>query len=122
MAKKSETVLVMGASPNPDRYAFKATTALKNHGHTVVPFGIRKGEISGIQIVNELPESDIDTVTLYLGPARQPEHYNYLMALKPKRIIFNPGTENSELAELANKNGIETENACTLVLLSLDAF
>lgn len=122
MAKKSETVLVMGATPNPDRYAFKATTALHTHGHTVVPYGIRKGEISGISIVNELPTSGIDTVTLYLGLAHQPEHYDYLMALKPKRIIFNPGTENAELAELASKNGIETENACTLVLLSLDAF
>lgn len=65
---------------------------------------------------------DIDTVTLYLNPANQVPYYDYIISLKPKRIIFNPGTENDELESLANKNGIQTMEACTLVLLSTSQY
>lgn len=112
--------LVLGATPNPDRYSYLATVKLRSHGHEVVPVGIKKGMIGDLEIVNGRPlPGDIDTVTLYLGPERQQEYYDYILSLKPKRIIFNPGTENDELAALAEANGIETVEACTLVMLSI---
>ena len=86
----------------------------------MVPIGLRKGEIEGIFILKGQPDVDaVDTVTLYLNPKRQVELYDYILGLKPKRIIFNPGTENIELVELAAAQGIETEIACTLVMLSV---
>ncbi len=116
--------LVLGASPNPERYSFKAVTKLKEHGYEVVPVGIREGEIAGIPIRTDLPEpDDIHTVSMYIGPKRQPQYYDYILnKIRPKRILFNPGTENPELEELAREKGIETERACNLVLLSLNAF
>lgn len=112
--------LVLGASTNKTRYSYIATQRLKNHGHEVVPLGIRDGEIEGIQIQNGTPDvSGVDTVTLYLNSQRQEAYYDYILNLKPKRIIFNPGTENPTLMRLAREQGIETEVACTLVLLSL---
>jgi predicted CoA-binding protein len=91
-----------------------------SRGHTIVNVGLKKGEVAGVPI--EKPETihhDIDTLTLYVGPQHQPELYNYILDTHPKRIIFNPGTENSELRRMANEKGIETEYACTLVLLSI---
>jgi len=111
--------LVLGASPNPSRYAFMATQTLQRHQLPVVPVGIRSGEINGQEIIVGTPAlENVDTITLYVGPARQPEYYDYLIGLKPRRIIFNPGTENPELIHLAESAGIETEIACTLVLLN----
>ena len=111
--------LVLGATPNSGRYAFRATTMLQANDIPVVPVGIRNGQIGGQDIIQGKPSvDDVETVTLYVGPARQPEYYDYLLDLAPKRIIFNPGTENPELIRLARENGIETEIACTLVLLS----
>lgn len=117
-----EQVLVLGATPNPARYSYKATIMLQQHGHRVVAFGIRKGKIGAVEITSKLPENGIDTVTLYVGPERQTDYYEYLLKLKPKRILFNPGTENQELVNLAQKQGIECEEACTLVLLSTGVF
>jgi predicted CoA-binding protein len=115
--------LVLGASPNPSRYSNIAVNRLTNHGHEVVPVGIRDGEIAGIEIIKGRPEVEgIDTVTLYLNPKRQEEYYDYILALNPKRIIFNPGTENPELSRLAREQGIETEIACTLVQLSIGEY
>ena len=115
--------LVLGASPNPERYAYLATMRLAQRGHEVVPVGIRKGEIEGIKIIEGKPEiEEVDTVTLYLGAARQPEYYDYIFSLKPKRIIFNPGAENAELTQLAQERGIETVEGCTLVMLSIGAY
>jgi predicted CoA-binding protein len=89
-------------------------------GHEVFPVGLKKGEISGLKIQNGFPEiKDVDTVTLYVGPAHQPYWYDYILSLKPTRIIFNPGTENPELENKATANGIEVEIACTLVMLSV---
>lgn len=116
--------LVVGATPNPDRYAFKAAKMLASHGHETVLFGIKKGEIDGNKIQNEWPSSEknIDTITLYVGPDKQPALYDHILSATPKRIIFNPGTENLELAKLAKEKGIETEEACTLVLLSTSQY
>lgn len=111
--------LIIGASPNPGRYAFKAATMLKAKGHPIVNVGIKSGEVAGVEI--EKPgkiHQDIHSITLYIGPDRQHEYYDYILQTDPKRVIFNPGTENEELEALLKENGIETVNACTLVLLA----
>lgn len=114
----SKKTLVLGASPNPDRYSFLAVDRLANKGHVVVPVGIKKGKIQDMEIINGMPAAtDVHTVTLYLNPTNQQPYYDYILSLKPKRIIFNPGTENDELEELAKQNGIDTIEACTLVML-----
>ena len=115
--------LILGATPNPGRYAYMAAERLTGHGHPIVNVGIKSGEVAGVPI--EKPEeihTDIDTITLYVGPQNQPDLYDYILATNPKRIIFNPGTENSELRKLANERGIETDYACTLVLLSIGQY
>ncbi len=111
--------LVLGGSLNPDRYSNKAINLLKNKGIDTVSFGLRAGEVAGIRIDDELKEYEgIHTVTLYLNPTRQKAYYDYILSLRPERIIFNPGTENKELEELAERQGVETVRACTLVMLS----
>lgn len=115
--------LVLGASDNPARYSYRAVHQLKSHGHEVVPVGIRKGEVAGLAIHTDRPAAEnVDTVTLYVGPQNQPAWYDYILDLNPKRIIFNPGTENPELERRAQARGIETEEACTLVLLSVGQY
>ncbi len=115
--------VVLGASPNPDRYSYQATLRLRAANHEAIPIGIRGGKIEGIDIITDRPLlADIDTVTLYIGQQNQPEWESYILALKPRRVIFNPGTVNTELIDTLNKAGIETEVACTLVLLSLNAY
>ena len=112
--------VVIGASDNPARYSFRAVNMLQSHGHEVVPVGIRQGQVAGLAIHTDRPaEAGVDTVTLYVGPQNQPAWYDYILDLKPKRLIFNPGTENEELEQLAQARGIRTEEACTLVLLSI---
>lgn len=112
--------LVLGASTNPQRYSHTATRRLLAAGHDVVLVGGRPGEVAGQTIYEEAVEVEgVDTVTLYIGPARQPAYYDYVVEqLRPRRIIFNPGTENPELMRLARDAGIEVEVACTLVLLA----
>ena len=116
--------LVLGASTNPDRYSNIATLRLLKHGHEVVLVGNREGTIEGNTIETApVAVDDVDTVTLYLGPARQTAYYDYLVdELKPRRIIFNPGTENAELRDRAASAGIETDYACTLVMLGSGTF
>lgn len=114
---------VIGASPKPERYAFLATIRLKKHGHTVFPVGIHEGMIEGELILTNKPQlKDIHTVTLYVGPQNQPAWIDYILSLKPKRIIFNPGTENPAFEQQATEKGIECLEACTLVLLSTDQY
>lgn len=111
---------IIGASENPERYAYKATVSLQKHGHSVYPVGLREGEINGAKILTGNPPlKEIDTVTLYVGPVNQPAWYDYILSLNPKRIIFNPGTENPEFEKKASEQGIECMEACTLVLLSI---
>ncbi len=111
--------LILGATDNPSRYANLAANRLVAYGHPIVNIGIKKGAAAGVEIerAGEVYK-DIDTFTLYVGPQHQPEYYDYIINSKPKRIIFNPGTENAELEELAEENGIEVLHACTLVMLS----
>jgi predicted CoA-binding protein len=122
--KMIKKTLVLGASSNPERYAYKATLKLLQNGHEVVPVGLRADKIGELDILTNQPKvENIDTVTLYVGPQNQPVYYDYILnQIHPKRIIFNPGTENPELELLAQEKGIETEIACTLVLLSLGEY
>ncbi|MGB3548647.1 MAG: CoA-binding protein [Saprospiraceae bacterium] len=114
-----KTTVVLGASPNPGRYSYEAVHRLHAKGIRVVPVGIRQGEIDGIDIkIGQPAEEEVDTVTLYLNAKRQKEYYDYILELNPRRIIFNPGTENAELMNLARERGIEPVIACTLVMLS----
>ncbi len=116
-------VLVYGASTNPSRYAYIATELLLQHGHEVSLVGIKKGEVLGLTIQQDQPLlQNIDTVTLYVGPANQEGLLAYLSAISPRRVIFNPGTENPVLEEALLKKGIEVEEACTLVLLHTGQF
>lgn len=115
--------IILGASPNPTRYAYLAAERLLNHGHDIVPVGIKKGEVFGKTIVNSKDiQKDIDTITMYIGSIHQPEWYNYILEHTPKRIIFNPGTENPELYQLAKEKNIEIIEGCTLVMLSVGTF
>ena len=112
--------LVLGASENPARYSNMAVRLLQAYRHPVMALGLRKGKIDGVDIETEasaFKDSPIDTITLYLNPKNQIPYYETILSLNPKRVIFNPGTENPEFEDLLVKNGIETEEACTLVLL-----
>jgi uncharacterized protein len=116
---QQKRTLVLGASQNPERYSNLAVKKLLAHQYAVAAVGNKKGNIAGVTIENEkVPFKNIDTVTLYLNPLHQKEYYDYIFSLQPKRIIFNPGTENEELADLARQKGIIPQEACTLVLLS----
>lgn len=120
MKKKT---LVFGASTNPSRYSYLAMNRLTTHGHEVVAFGLKEGRVAGVEIDNELKDyNDIDTITLYMNPQRQEAYYDYLISLKPKRIIFNPGTENPQFYTLLTGHDIEFEQACTLVLLGVNQY
>jgi predicted CoA-binding protein len=111
--------LVLGASGNPQRYSYLAINRLQAHGHPVVAIGRKPVNVAGVDIdVDKKAHADVNTVTLYLNAAHQKEYYDYILSLRPKRIIFNPGAENDELAHLAEANGIQPVEACTLVLLS----
>ena len=114
----AKPTLVLGATPNPDRYAYKAAMMLSSHGHPIVLYGIKHGEIAGISIHLAAPQVEVDTVTLYVGPQNQPPYYDYIVGLHPKRVIFNPGTENTYFENLLKENNIEPVIACTLVMLS----
>ena len=122
MEKKKTAIL--GATPNPSRYAYLATERLTEYNHPVVPLGIREGKIGENVIITDWPNeiSGLDTLTMYVGPKRQPEYYDYILGLNPKRVIFNPGTENAELYSLLDEKGIAHEEACTLVLLGTDSY
>ena len=110
--------LVLGASDNPSRYSYLAIRRLRSYGHPVVAIGRKAAIVEDVPVIKEKnPLTDIDTVTLYLNPAHQKEYYDYILSVKPKRIIFNPGAENDELAQLAQNNNIEVMEACTLVML-----
>ncbi len=115
--------LVLGATSNPARYAYLAVVQLLKHGHEVVALGNKEDVVEGIPIQTGQPKlEDIDTVTMYINPFRQEEYYDYILDLKPKRIIFNPGTENYAFMQRAKLEGVEVLPACTLVMLSTGQF
>lgn len=119
MSVKKNT-LVIGASENVERYSNKAMRLLQQYEHPVFALGLRKGQVNGMDIetdINVFKSTAIDTLTLYINPQLQKAFYNSILELNPKRVIFNPGTENIEFESLLNEKGIECEEACTLVLL-----
>ncbi len=121
MSKKN--TLVLGASANPQRYSYLAMHRLNAHGHPVLAIGKREGKVNNIAINTGTPPfTNVDTITLYLNPDNQKPYYDYILSLAPKRLIFNPGTENDELAALAEKKGIKVMEACTLVMLSSNQY
>lgn len=120
---KNKKTLVLGATTKPDRYAFRAINMLVEKGHTVLAIGQNTGEVAGVKIYTKaIPIKNIDTVTLYLNPARQRDYYNYIIEAQPKRVVFNPGTENPEFYQLLELNNIKAEVACTLVLLATNQY
>jgi len=117
---KLKKTVIIGATTNPSRYAYLAAGMLTEYKHEIIPIGIKKGEVFGTAIldINQKPAvSNVDTITLYIGPQHQPEHYDYILSLQPRRVIFNPGTENSEFEKMVEESGAEACEACTLVLL-----
>jgi predicted CoA-binding protein len=122
MMKNKKTV-ILGATTKPERAACKAIQMLVDRGHSVLAIGQNAGEVAGIKIKTKaIPLSNIDTISLYLNPARQRDYYNYIVEAKPKRVIFNPGTENPELYQLLELNNIKADVACTLVLLTTNRY
>ena len=114
--------IIIGSTPKPYKYAYQAAQMLDERDFEFIPIGIQEGQVLGREIQNLYNKPvivDVDTITLYINPTRQKEWYDYLLSLKPKRIIFNPGTENQELKNLAEKEGIKCLEACTLVMLSI---
>lgn len=122
MNSKKKT-LVLGASTHPYRYSYLAIHKLRRAGHPVLALGRKIGVVNDVEIVNEkVAFEDVDTVTLYLNPKHQESYYDYILSLHPKRILFNPGTENPEFYKILDKNGIDYEQACTLVLLGTNQY
>ncbi len=116
MKKKT---LVLGASTNPERFSYMAVRKLKYGSIPVVAVGLREGEISGVRIEKPFPVfDDIHTVTIYIGPKNLVSYYDYILRLRPRRVIFNPGTESPEFAQILSSAGIEVVHACTLIMIS----
>ena len=115
--------LIIGASSNPSRYSYIAAQRLSRLGHPILLLGRRKGFALGQEIyVDKITWSDVDTVTLYINPTHQPDYYDYVISLKPKRVIFNPGTENPEFESILDSINIIPVRACTLVMLSVGQY
>jgi len=124
MSESKKTVII-GATPNSGRYAYKAAERLTGAKIEFVPVGIKSGEVFGksiLQIKAKPMIENVHTVTMYIGPQHQREWYDYILSLKPKRILFNPGTENTEFQELAEAQGIEVVEGCTLVMLGVGTY
>ena len=120
---KNKKTLVIGASENTSRYSNMAILKLVSKEQSVVAIGQKAGEVAGVKIqTKQVPFTNIDTVTLYLNPTRQKDYYNYIIGIEPKRVIFNPGTENPEFYQLLKSNNIKVEVACTLVLLGTNQY
>jgi predicted CoA-binding protein len=119
-----QRVVVLGASPNPDRYSNKAVKLLAEHGHTVVPVHPTAATIEGIPATAKLEQvqGQVDTLTLYVSPHTLTPMRDTIVNMKPSRVIFNPGTENPSLIQDLRQNGIEVKEACTLVMLRTGQF
>jgi predicted CoA-binding protein len=115
----NKRTLVIGASENPARYSNRAIHMLRNYGHDVVALAKRQGQVEDVMIQTDFPDKSIHTVTLYIGAARQHEYYSKIIGLQPQRVIFNPGTENTEFEKMLTQQDIEAIEACTLVMLSI---
>jgi uncharacterized protein len=119
----SKKTLVIGASENEERYSNKAIRSLRSHGHDVVAIGLKKGRVLDVEIDDQLSTfRNVDTVTLYINPKLQDAYFDYICSLKPRRVIFNPGTENPDLVDRLDSCDIASDEACTLVLLSINQY
>ena len=115
--------LVLGASPNNSRFSYKCVKSLLRHEHEVVAVGLRRGKIADLRIQRGKPEiEDVHTIILYIGPKSQLDYYDYILGLKPKRIIFNPGTYNREFINMAQEKDIDTVVDCALIMLNSGTF
>ena len=120
---KDIKTLVLGVSLKENRYSNKAVNMLRENDVPTVAFGLKKGKVADVTLDTELmPYKDIHTVSIYIGPQNQQEYYDYVIGLNPKRVIFNPGTENEEFFQLLDENNIPYQLACTLVLLRTGQF
>jgi predicted CoA-binding protein len=120
---KSKKTLVLGASTNPERFSYLAIRKLKYSNIPVVAVGLREGEACGVPIEKPFPNfENIHTVTMYIGPRNQPPYYEYILGLKPARVIFNPGTENDSFEAQLSAAGIEVVRACTLIMVSNELY
>ncbi|CAG5085948.1 CoA-binding protein [Parvicella tangerina] len=120
-----DKTLIIGASNNPNRYSYKAAFSLQYNGYEFIPFGVKRGDVIGRKIHNEWKEDwkdEVDTVTMYINPSLQEQYYDRIIKLSPRRVIFNPGTENVDFEMRLKENGIDYENACTLVLLNTSQY
>ena len=124
MQNNHHHVVVLGASPKPARYANQAIRLLQKHGYNITPVHPRFSDIEGIEVVNELDKitQPVDTLTLYVGPERLAAQIDELVAMQPKRVIFNPGTESLALQQALSAADIEWFEACTLVMIKTDQF
>ncbi len=119
-----KVTLVLGASPNPDRFSYKAVRSLQRRNLPVIAIGRRDVDLGNLKIRKGMPDDigNVHTITLYMNSRNQKEYYKYILSLHPQRIIFNPGTTNQELADMAKKEGIEVVNDCMLVMLNTGRF
>ena len=124
MDPREKVTLVLGASSNPERVSYEAVISLRNRGIPVIAVGRRENDIGDVKIVRGMPVpgTKVHTVTLYMSAANQVEFYDYILSLEPERIIFNPGTGNPELADMASIRGIEVVERCMLVMLKKGEF
>ena len=121
--EKNKATVVFGSSIKPMRFSNKAIKKLRQYGHPVYALGLREGEVGDVKIQTGKPVlKDVHTITMYLGLQNQTEYYDYIQSLNPKRVIFNPGTENGEFANTLRENGIEVVDYCTLVMLDTEMF
>jgi hypothetical protein len=119
-----KTTLVLGASPKPERFSYDAIRSLQKNNIPVIALGKREADLGDIKIRKGIPDdiTGVHTVTLYMSAKNQIEYYSFILSLKPKRIIFNPGTINPELARMATQKGIKVVNDCILVMLNNGSF
>jgi predicted CoA-binding protein len=123
MKSENKYTLVIGGSPKPERFSNKAIRKLLTYGHKVSSIGLRETEVEGVKIDTGFPVyNKLHTITMYLGATRQNTYYDYVLGLKPKRVIFNPGTENNEFAQLLSDKGIDVIEHCSLVMLDSGQF
>lgn len=114
----NKKTLIIGVSENPARYSFQAVKKLLKHQHEVIAIGNKAGKIDNVEILTSRPEiNNLNTITLYINPSLQSQYYDWIIQLNPQRVIFNPGTENTELEQLLKENKITFVRACTLVML-----
>lgn len=118
-----DKTLIIGASSNPERYSYKAAEKLLANNHEIYMIGNREDTLFEREVLKQqVAYTDVDTVTMYVSPQNQTNYFDYITTLNPRRVIFNPGTENAKLAKHLEAKGIETEEACTLVLLATNVY